>query len=390
MINFEFYTPTEILFGKNQIEKLGSRIKGRRVLLVYGFRSIKKIGLYNKVISILKENQIFYKELSGVEPNPKLSSVKKGIQLAKENKIDFVLAVGGGSVIDCAKTIALGFYYQSDPWELMSIFDRKREKDISKALPIGTILTLSATGTEMNANAVITNQKTKEKAAFYNPMVKPRFSILDPTYTFTVSKYQTGCGVADIMSHIFEQYFSRTKCSYIQNTLAESLLKVCIKYGKIAINIPDHYDARSNLMWASSLALNGLIGAGKEGDWSTHAMEHGVSAINDMAHGAGLAILFPRWMEFVLKNSDATNNFYEYGKNVWGLTGDKQSVAEQSIKKTKEFFETIGMPSRLSNQGIKKEDINLIVEKTMLGAKRIGTFVKLDKNDVKTILKMAY
>jgi len=247
MLNFYYSVPTEIFFGENQINVLGEQIKkyGSRILLVYGGGSIKATGIYEEVVKILKENNIYFCELPSVEPNPKISSVRDGIRLCKDNKIDLILAVGGGSVIDCAKVIGAGYYYEGDPWEI--VLDYRK---IKKVLPIATVLTLSATGSEMNAGAVITNLETNEKLSTFHEEMVPKFSILDPTYTFTVPKEQTAAGTADIMSHIFEVYFSTTKSAYLQDRMSEALLLTCIKYGKLAIDEPENYEARANLMWA--------------------------------------------------------------------------------------------------------------------------------------------
>lgn len=390
MNNFKFHTPTQIFFGKDQIKSLPSLVSGKRVLLVYGYSAIKKMGLYDKVVEILKDEGCTFFELSGVDPNPRLTSVEQGIQLTRKNNLDLVLAVGGGSAIDCAKAICLGHYYDGDAWELTLPFEGRRKVEPTKALPLGTFLTLSATGTEMNANAVISNKKLGIKAAISNPLVKPVFSILDPKYTYSVSPYQTGCGVSDIMSHIFEQYFSRTKCTFLQDTIAEALMRVCIRFGKTAIDIPTHYEARSSLMWASTLALNGLIGEGQDGDWATHQIEHAVATVNDMAHGAGLAIIFPHWMRYVLDNAEASDKFVNYGRNIWNLKGERREIELGAISKTAEFFSELGMPSKLSEVGIKKEDFKKIVERTFIGSPSTGSFMQLKFEDVMEILKMAF
>ena len=262
MENFIFYSPTEILFGKNQIQHLASKIENKRVLLAYGSESIKNLGLYKQIIDIFKNNKIFYKELNGIKPNPKISSVREGIELCRKYDLDFILAAGGGSVIDCSKAIALGYFYKGDAWEMFNLSFAEKEEKLNKALPLACILTLSATGTEMNANAVVSNEETKEKIPIYAPCVKPRFSILDPTYTFSVPQNQTKAGVVDILSHIFEQYFSPTKGAYVQDNLAFALIKTCMKYGQIACDNPRNYEARANLMWSSTLALNGLLSCG--------------------------------------------------------------------------------------------------------------------------------
>ena len=233
MLNFNYSIPTKIFFGDGQIEVLGNEIKkyGSKVLLVYGKGSIKKTGIYDEVVNILKSNNIEYWELAGVDPNPRITSVREGIKICREEGIDFILPIGGGSSIDCAKVIAAGYYYEGDPWDFLI-----KKAKVEKALPLGAILTLSATGSEMDAGAVITNMETNQKLSVGHPSMAPKFSILDPTYTFTVPKSQTAAGVADIMSHIFESYFSRTKEAYLQDRMAEALLKTCIKYGKIALD----------------------------------------------------------------------------------------------------------------------------------------------------------
>ena len=291
MLDFNYAISTKIFFGKNKIEKLGEELKryGKNILFVYGGGSIKKNGLYDSVTNIFTRNFIVYHELSGVQPNPRITSVRQGIKLCREHNIESIIAVGGGSVIDCAKTIATGVYHQGDPWEMFLLGD----STIKKALPIGTILTVAGTGSEMNGNAVISNEETEQKLAIHHDLLRPKFSILDPTYTFTVPKNQTAAGTVDIFSHILEQYFSPTKDAFVQNRLAESLLKTCIYYGPIALKEPTNYEARAQLMWTSSLALNGLLGYGKITDWATHGIEHAVSAAYDVTHGVGLAILTP-------------------------------------------------------------------------------------------------
>ncbi|MDD4376905.1 MAG: iron-containing alcohol dehydrogenase, partial [Eubacteriales bacterium] len=274
MQNFNYSIPTKIYFGKGQIKNL-SRIKeiGKRVLMVYGGGSIKKNGIYNKALDILKENDIEVFELAGVEPNPKIESVREGVTLCLENKIDVVLAIGGGSTIDCSKIIAAGAKFKGDPWEL--VLDGGK---IKSALPVVTILTLAATGSEMDAFAVISDMSKNEKLGTGSDFVKPAFSILDPEYTFSVSKRQTAAGTADIMSHVFEVYFTREKDGFIQARFCESILKTCIKYGPIALENPEDYEARANLMWASSLAINGLLSYGADVQWRVHPIEHELSA----------------------------------------------------------------------------------------------------------------
>ena len=262
MKNFSFHTPTKILFGKGQIENLGKEIKpyAKKVLLAYGGGSVKKIGLYDKTISILKENGIEFVELSGIEPNPKIESVRDGVKLCRENNLEAIVAIGGGSVIDCSKAISASIDYKGDPWDIL--LDSRL---ITSAIPIFTVLTLSATGTEMNGNAVVSNMETNDKKALHSHLVKPVCSVLDPEYTYSVSPWQTASGVADIMSHIFEVYFSNADGALVTDGISETLLKVCMECGERAFKNPDDYEARANIMWASSLAINGLTAAGKAG-----------------------------------------------------------------------------------------------------------------------------
>lgn len=387
MLDFNYAISTKIFFGKNKIEQLGEQLKqyGKNILFVYGGGSIKKNGLYDSVTNIFTKNSIVYHELPGVQPNPRITSVRQGIKLCREHSIESIVAVGGGSVIDCAKTIATGVYHQGDPWDLFLLGD----STIKKALPIGTILTLAGTGSEMNGNAVLSNEETEQKLAIHHDILRPKFSILDPTYTFTVPKNQTAAGTVDIFSHILEQYFSPTKDAFVQNRVAESLLKTCIYYGPIALKEPTNYEARAQLMWTSSLALNGLLGYGKITDWATHGIEHALSAAYDVTHGAGLAILIPYWMEYVL-SEETTDTFVEYAQNVWQIKGRNDlAVARKGIEKTREFFTNLGMPKTLRDVGVKENKLEDMAQKTVLYGD-VGKFKKLGKNDVLAILKNAF
>lgn len=355
MLNFNYSIPTKIFFGKGKIEVLGEQIKkyGSKVLLTYGGGSIKKNGIYDAIVNVLEKQDIDFWELGGIEPNPRIDSVREGIKICRENDIDFILAVGGGSTIDCSKVTAAGYYYKVDPWDLVI-----HKAKIKKALPIGTVLTLAATGSEMDSGAVITNLETKQKLSVGHPSMAPKFSILDPTYTFTVSKGQTASGIADIMSHTFENYFTLNDGAYLQNRFAEGILKTCINYGKLAIDEPENYEARANIMWASSLAINGILSYGKNAVWSVHAMEHELSAYYDITHGIGLAILTPHWMNYVL-DDERVDKFVEYGVNVWNIdkNKDKYIIAKEAIDKTKEFFKSLGIPATLREVGIGEENL---------------------------------
>jgi len=386
MLNFNYSIPTNIFFGKEQVNVLPNEIKKytSKVLIVYGGGSIKRSGLYDKVIDLLKGNNIEYWELSGVEPNPRITSVREGVRICKENNIELVLAVGGGSSIDCAKVIAAGYYYEGDSWDIV-----KDPRKITNVLPLASILTLSATGSEMDAGAVISNLDTNEKLGTGHPLMAPKFSILDPTYTFTVPASQTAAGTADIMSHIFEVYFSRTKEAYLQNRMAEALLKTCIKYGPIAMQEPENYEARANLMWTSSLAINGLLSYGKHTEWSVHAMEHELSAFYDITHGDGLAILTPHWMKYIL-SEETLDNFVQYGVNVWGIdkNEDKLSIANKAIEKTREFFNELGIPSKLSEVGIDSEKLEIMANQATRRGD-LGNLRPLNSQDVLNIYKLA-
>lgn len=386
MLNFNYSIPTKIFFGKGQIKVLPSEVKkyASRVLLVYGGGSIKRNGIYDNVISLLKDNSIEYFELPGVEPNPRITTVRKGIEICRQNNIELVLAVGGGSTIDCSKVIAAGYFYGGDPWDIV-----KDPSKITKVLPVASILTLAATGSEMDDGAVITNLETKEKLGTGNPGMAPKFSILDPTYTFSVPKKQTAAGTADIMSHIFEEYFCGPKSAFVQDRMAEGFLRTCINYGTKAIAKPDDYEARANLMWTASLAINNIISYGRDSSWCVHPMEHELSAYYDITHGVGLAVLTPVWMKYILDDS-TVYKFVEYGVNVWGIDKslDKYEIANEAIKKTREYFNSLGIVSTLSELGIGEENF----EKMAKGAVRhgkIGGIRKLDEKDVLNIYKAA-
>lgn len=386
MRNFTYDASTRILFGKNRVFEVASEIKkyGSKVLLAYGGGSIKKNGLYDTVCKLLNKAEIPFVELSGIQPNPRIESVREGVKLCRENGIDFILGIGGGSVIDCIKAIATAVPYEGDAWDF---FIRKAK--ITHPIPVGSILTLAATGSEMNGNCVISNEETTEKRAAGDDSLRPKFSILDPSYTFTVNKWQSAAGAVDIMSHIFEQYFTLDPGTFVQDAMAEGILKTCIKYGPIAVNEPTNYEARANLMWASSLALNGLTVTGKMfGDWATHGIEHEVSAIYDLTHGAGLAILFPVWMEYVLDEKTAPK-LAQYARNVWQVNNtDDMQAAKQGIAATRKFFNELGMPATLADVEIPDEKIEDMAKGACVFGP-IGMFKKLGVDDVKNILKTA-
>ncbi|WP_054695468.1 iron-containing alcohol dehydrogenase [Syntrophomonas palmitatica] len=386
MLNFDMHIPTRIHFGRGKIEELGSEMRnwGRKVLLVYGGGSIKRSGLYDQLIQIFQDNGITHVELAGVQPNPRISSVRQGVDLCRQHEIELVLAVGGGSSIDCAKAIAAGACYNGDAWDFFI-----RQARITHALPVGTVLTLAATGSEMNPYAVISNDETKQKLGTGSSALFPRFSILDPEYSFSVPPEQTAAGTADIMSHVFEQYFSPTEGSYVQDRLAEAMLRTCIHYGPIALEQPNNYEARANLMWTGSLALNGLLGSGKLTDWATHDIEHQISALYDVTHGLGLAILTPHWMNYVLDEKTAPR-LAEYARNVWAISeSDDIKAARAGIARTAEFFKSLRMASSLKEIGLEEKSLETIARQVTNG-ETLGAFKKLDCKDVLNILLAAY
>ena len=348
MNNFDLYLNTHVFFGREAASNIPQNINcyGNRVLMVYGGGSIFKNGVYEEVTTILQNGGIEYIELGGIDPNPRIASVREGAKICKENNIDVVLAVGGGSTVDCAKAIAAAACYSGDAWDL--VLDKSK---VTKALPIFVVLTVAATGSEMDCGAVISNPETKDKYDFDSPWMRPSCAFMDPTHTFTVPKKQTAAGTVDIMSHVLEAYFSRAQ-GFMQDRIAEALLKTCIVNGNIALDNPTDYDARANLMWASSWAINGLTSCGKGQAWSVHQIEHMLSGYYDITHGVGLAILTPVWMEYVLDES-SVDKFAEYAKNVWDVDdNDKWNAAREGIRKTRECFTSWGMPTKLSELDI--------------------------------------
>lgn len=385
MYNFTFHVPTKVFFGDGAVSNVAGEIQkfGRRVLFCYGGGSIKRNGIYNDVVRELKSAGIAYFEHAGISPNPTLAQVRAGIAKAKEHACDFILGVGGGSVIDCVKAISAGVSNNIDAWELIL-----KPENISAALPVGVVLTMAATGSEMDCFGVISNTDTKEKLGFGSPLVLPKFAIMDPKYTFSVPKHQTAAGIADIMSHVFENYFSLNDGAYLQNRFAEAVLKTCIHYGPIAYREPENREARANLLWANSWAINGLLNSGKNTAWSVHPMEHELSAFYDITHGVGLAILTPRWMEYVLDDT-TVGSFADFAENVWNITsGDPMQKAKEAIQRTYQFFELLEIPMHLRDVGIGEEHLQEMAKAAIAhkgGA--IAGFKTLDVSDVLEIYR---
>ena len=387
MNSFVYNIPTKVYFGENQLGHLGEELRkfGRRVLLTYGGGSIKRNGLYDRVIEELRKADLEVFELSGIEPNPRIESVREGVKICKEQGIDVLLAVGGGSTIDATKFMAAGACVEHDAWE----FFGANAKPINEALPIVTILTLSATGSEMDTGGVISNLATGDKLGRLAAPLLPRVSFLDPTLTYSVSKYQTACGAADIMSHIIEVYFNTQEDLFMLDCFMEGMLKTVVMYAPIAVAEPENYEARANLMWTSSWAINGFINGGKRKAWSCHPMEHELSAVYDITHGLGLAILTPRWMKYCLDET-TVDKYVQYGVNVFGIDPslDKMEIAKRSIALTEEFlFEKLGLQRTFTEVGIKREDFKMMAQKACRYGDIKG-FKTLTPADVEAIFEM--
>ncbi|MEK4284314.1 iron-containing alcohol dehydrogenase [Ureibacillus sp. FSL K6-0165] len=386
MNNFVFTNPVRLYFGKGEIRKLKKELPkyGRNILLVFGGGSIKRNGLYDEVTSILKDLDLNVFELSGVEPNPRVETARKGIDICKKESIDFVLAVGGGSVIDCSKLIVAGAKTEEDPWDIVT--EKVKVKD---ALPLGTVLTLAATGSEMNANSVISNEKTKEKYGWASGRVFPKFSILDPTYTITVPKDQTVYGIVDMMSHVFEQYFHDAENTLVMDELCEGLLRTVIETAPKLVDNLENYELRETILLSGTIALNGMLSMGSEGDWATHEIEHAISAVYDIPHGGGLAILFPNWMKHVVHVNP--HRFARLATKVFGVNPSHKTVEDvafEGIERLREFWTSLGAPSSLKDYSIDDSKLELLVEKAMANGP-IGRFKVLEKNDVREILRMS-
>jgi len=390
MMNFDFYSPARIVFGKDTETQIGELLKpyAGKVLLHYGGGSIKKSGLYDKVIDSLKQAGISYVELGGVVPNPRLSLVHDGIAICKQNNVELILAVGGGSVIDSAKAIAMGYYYDGDVWEIY-----EQGKPVEKALPVATILTIPAAGSESSGDTVITNEAKELKFGYGCSALRPVVSIINPELFFTLPKEQLGYGVADMMSHVFERYFTNTTNVDYTDKLCEVTLKTLIKYALPAYNDMKDYNAWSELGFAGTIAHNGLVGMGREQDWACHMIEHELSAIYDVAHGAGLAVVTPGWMEYVYK--DNINMFVQFAVNVMGVEGsfrDPEALILEGISRLRDFFKSIGLKTTLSEIGIGEDRLEEMAKKATheaFGKERpLGGLKKLYWQDVLAIYNL--
>lgn len=386
MIPFTFYNPTRLYFGEGQLQQLtaeASRL-GTRVLLVYGGGSIKRNGLYEQVIGKLTEAGCNITELSGVEPNPRLSTVHRGAELCRSESIDWVLAVGGGSTIDCAKAIAVAAQYDGDFWNIVT-----RKAQPTGALSLGTVLTLAATGSEMNSGSVITNEETLEKHGWGSIYSYPTFSILDAAFTASAPKDHTVYGIVDMMSHVFEQYFHHDTATPVQDGFSESIMRTVVATAPKLVNDLTNLEYRGTILYSGTMALNGILSMGVRGDWANHDMEHAISAVYDIPHGGGLAILFPNWMTYVLEDNVA--RFRQFAVNVFDVSVEGKSdleIAREGIAKLRDFWNSIGAPSRLADYDIDDSRLEEMAEKVTGDGTR-GQFRKLTKEDVIEIYRLS-
>lgn len=388
MENFDFLSSTKIIFGRDTENRVGAEVKqySGKILLHYGGGSIKKTGLYDRIVQSLREAGVEFVELAGVMPNPRLSLVREGIKLCRKEDIGFILAVGGGSVIDSAKAIALGAPYQGDVWDFYS-----RKANPETNLPVGVVITIPAAGSEASISSVITNEDGWLKWGLNTELNRPRFAILNPELTFTLPPYQTACGAVDIMAHIMERYFTNVNHVDLTDHLCEGALKTMIKNAPIALDEPDNYDARAEMMWTATLAHNDLLGTGRVGDWASHQIEQEISAIYDVAHGAGLAVIFPAWMRYTFKRN--LNRFIQFAVKVWDVEYDfenPEATAWEGIRRLEDFYRRLGMPLTLRELNVPDDRLAEMADKIMKPwMKSVGGVSQFNQEDVLNVLKLA-
>lgn len=389
MLDFMYYTPTKVYFGKDTHKEIGRIIKDygyKTIMMQYGQNSIKANGLYDEVMASLKEYDIQVVEMGGVEPNPKLSFVREAVKVAKENHVEMILAVGGGSVIDSCKYTAAGAANDCDVWDFPT-----RKSILTKSLPVGCILTLAAAGSEMSSSAVITNMELNMKRGFNSEWNRCQFAICNPELTYTVSKYQTACGIVDIMAHTMERYFTVCEPTDLTDRIAEGLLKAVIDAGKVLMDHPRDYEACATMMWASSLSHNGLTGCGRENALAVHQLEHALSGEFDhVAHGAGLAVLFPAWARYIYKHN--IPRFAQFARRVWDVTeSDEEKAALCGIEKMAEYFGSLEMPLKLRDFGISADSMDRLAELCTFGRQRtVKSYVEMDYDVIKAIFESCY
>jgi len=389
MDNFEFYSPTRFVFGRDAETKTGDLVKrcgGSRVLLHFGGGSVKRNGIYDKVIASLESANVDYVPLGGVVPNPRGSLVREGIDLCRREHLDFVLAIGGGSVIDSSKAIAFGSLYNGDFADFYFGKDEKRPRQVTNALPIGSVLTIAAAGSEGSANSIINLEPDNRKRGATGEALRPKFAVLNPEFTYSLPPFQTACGAADIFAHVVERYFTTTKDVLVSDELCEGLMRSVVAAGTKALQCPTDFAARSDLMWAGSLAHNNICGAGRVQDWASHGIEHELSALYDCAHGAGLAVVMPAWMDYV---KDANlDRFARFAAKVFDVQdASPAEMAAEGIARYRAWLKALHLPSSLEELGAKRVDIPALAANLKLNGNTLGAFRPLTESDVVRILE---
>ena len=392
MNDFEFESPTHFAFGRGAERKTGALVRafgGTRVLLHFGGGSVKANGVYDRVVASLKEAGVPFVPLGGVQPNPREALVREGIALVRREGLDFVLAVGGGSVIDSSKAIAFGAVYDGDFADYTFGKDCKKPPIVSAALPVGAVLTIAAAGSEGSCNCVISLGPENLKRTITGDRLRPRFAVMNPEFTFTLPPYQTACGLVDIFAHVAERYFTQTEGVLVTDELCEAVMRTVVAESAAVMANPRDYDARANIMWAGTVAHNNICGVGRAQDWSSHGIEHELSALYDCAHGAGLAVVMPAWMEYVM--SANYERFARFADRVWGVPGgDAAAMAKEGVSRYRAWLKSIGMPTSFSELGARAEDIPRLA--ASLGLKEgqtLGAFRPLTTSDVEAILRLA-
>ncbi len=388
MDNFVFYSPTQFIFGKGQENQAGHYVKafgGTKVLVHFGGGSAVKGGLLDRVCASLEKEHLSFVTLGGVQPNPKSGLVYQGIELCKKETIDFILAVGGGSVIDSAKAIGLGALYEGDFWDFYT-----GKAAVERTIPVGTILTIAAAGSEGSDGSVITHEDGNFKRPCGSDLMRPKFSILNPELTQTLPPYQTACGIVDMMAHVFERYFTNTRHVEVTDRMCEGILKAIIQEAPKVMADPDDYEARANLMWAGTMAHNDICGVGRQQDWASHNLEHELSGLYDCAHGAGLSVLFPAWMTYTMEHD--VMRFAQAAVRVWGCEMNfehPEITAKAGIDALKAFWGSLGMPLNFEQLGAKEEDIPALLESLQIDGRTEGAFVPLDKEACEAVYRLA-
>ena len=391
MNDFSFYSPTKFVFGRGAETQTGALVKafgGHKALLHFGGGSVKRTGVYGAVVKALDAAGVPFVAFGGVQPNPRSGLVREGIALCRKEGVDFVLAVGGGSVIDSAKAIAFGALYDGDFVDFYFGKDVKNQPQVPKALPVGTVLTIAAAGSEGSANSIINLEPGNLKRGATGDALRPKFSVLNPEFTFTLSPFQTACGLTDIFAHVVERYFTPTKEVEITDALCEAVMRTVIREGARVMADPCDYDARANIMWAGTVAHNNVCGVGRAQDWSSHGIEHELSALYDCAHGAGLAVVMPAWMEYVM-GADVSR-FARFAERVWDVReGSPEEMAKEGIRRYRAWLKSIGMPQNFAELGAKESDIPALVAKLGLKGNTLGAFCPLKDEDAEKILRIA-